>query len=159
MTEDMKNIPESKREECPVDLVTPEGVIECKNFQNEDMTEDDYIAIQQSKLIGNASYALYFNRISPNTYELAVIVCDGKPVIKSKGYEVVVNAKGGIYHYNLLSDSTHVSDETMIPFKSNLGNLYMIDVDALPKTKDKISGSEEYIPSIRIPKKLFDKYI
>lgn len=156
--DDHRSIPVDKQKYGVVDLFVDNGIIECKDYKNENMNEKGTFNIQESKLIGNYSFNIFFEKIAPNKYVVSNILFEDRPLLNSNQelnkYVLLVNASDGIYKYDFLKDRDFVNDENM----TNVGsNIYKFNRKTIPMTMDYVSGGKTPVKSLRIDKSKFKK--
>jgi hypothetical protein len=172
-------IPEGKSQYCAVDLLimnpkTNSGAIgEAKNYGDKDMTihndpENNYVAIQASKLCGNSfkgsssNFDIVFGKDDDTKeYYIIDIRYKNKPISKNidiNDYLLSVNAQNDTWICNLLKEpkfvKKYINDKTMINYNGHK-DLFKVNIDTIPKTEDYVSGSKNKIQSIRIKNKYF----
>lgn len=152
-------IPASKQKYGVVDLYVDNGIIECKDYRNENMNDVKPIAIQESKLSGNISFEIYFEKKGKDNYVVSNILCEGKPLLNPtqelNKYILLVNASDGIYKYDFLKDKDFVNDKNME--LDSTGQVYQFKRKTIPLTMDYVSGGKTQVKSLRIDKSKFKK--
>lgn len=153
------SVPNGLKKYCVVDIASDTGIGEAKDYYSHDFTNaSETLNIQQTKLTGNPSFKIYFEKKGPDDYTVKYITCNNQPInnpthILNK-YNIIVNTKNGIWYHDLLKNKDFVNDNTMT---KGSGNLYVIPDYKLPNTMDYVSGSQNPIPSIRIKNTDFKK--
>ena len=154
------SVPNGLKKFCVVDISTDTGIGEAKDYYSHDFTNASGTCnIQKTKLTGNPSFKIYFEKKGPDDYIVKYITCNNKAIndpthILNK-YNIIVNTKNGIWYHDLLKNKDFVNDNTMT--KVDGQNFYRIIEDDLPNTMDRISGSQNPVPSIRIKNTDFKK--
>jgi len=156
--DDHNLIPSDKQKYGVVDLFIDNGIIECKDYKETDMNDGNTFNIQESKLIGNISFNIFFEKLGTDNYVVSNILYNGRPLLNPtqqlNKYILLVNASDGIYKYDFLKDRDFVNDANMI----NVGsNIYKFTRKNIPMTMDYVSGGKSPVKSLRIDKNKFKK--
>lgn len=150
-------IPSNLQKYCVVDIATDSGIGEAKDFNSTNMHDGGYVAIQDTKIVGNYSFKIYFEKIKNDEYIVKFITCNNKPINNPnhilKKYNVIINGSDGIYYHDLLKNKKYINDDNMKKMQGS--NLYIVDENLIPQTTDILYGSNK--KSLRIDKSEFKK--